>query len=59
MEYAVADDAREVPHRRREPGEAATSSISCWQSTADDNVLIIGQYLEQLREDRASASTRR
>ena len=44
MEYAIADDAREVPHRRREPGQAATCSTQlrraarattrCWSSAS-------------------------
>ena len=41
---------REVPSRGGQPGEARGGGPPAWRSTADDNVLIIGTYLDQLNE---------
>ena len=50
MEYAVAEWRQQVPHRQREPGQGRRRRPAAGAATQASRVLIIGQYLKQLRQ---------
>ena len=59
MEYAVAEQRNKYRIASENPGQGRCRGSACCEQHADKQVLIIGQYLKQLRNAAANASTSR